>query len=318
VPEGAPPDEADVLVQADAVAGALAGLGHAVATLDCDLDLARLQTELAARRPDTVFNLVEGLAGSGRLIHLVPAVLAALGIPFAGCTADAFAVTSHKVLAKRLLRGAALPTPDWLTAETADGPAAAAAPDRRWIIKSVWEDASLGLDDDAVVTAPAAAVRARLAARAGQAGAPWFAEEYIAGREFNIALLDGPDGPTVLPHAEMEFRDFPPGKPHIVGYAAKWHDETFEFSHTVRRFDLPPEDAPLLAELSRLSLACWRAFDLRGWARVDFRVDAAGRPWILEANVNPCLAPDAGFAAALDRAGIPFQDAVARMLTAAG
>jgi len=51
-------------------------------------------------------------------------------------------------------------------------------------------------------------------------------------------------------------------------------------------------------------------FGLRGYARVDFRVDAQGRPWILEINANPCLSPDAGFAAALARAGIEFTRAV--------
>ena len=55
-------------------------------------------------------------------------------------------------------------------------------------------------------------------------------------------------------------------------------------------------------------------FDLHGYARVDFRVDGEGRPWILEVNANPCLSPDAGFAAALARADIPFHDAVARIL----
>ena len=48
-----------------------------------------------------------------------------------------------------------------------------------------------------------------------------------------------------------------------------------------------------------LAVECWRLFDLAGYARVDFRVDSRGQPWILEINANPCLSPDAGFAAAL-------------------
>lgn len=69
--------------------------------------------------------------------------------------------------------------------------------------------------------------------------------------------------------------------------------------------------------MTRLALACWRLFRLRGWARVDFRVDADGHPFILEVNANPCLSPDAGYAAALERAGIPFADAVGRIVAAA-
>ena len=315
VPLGAPPDEADVLIQADAVREVLERGGHAVTTVAAGLDLAALEAELVAARPDAVFNLVESLGGHGRLIHLVPALLEALAVPFAGCPADAFYLTSHKILAKAMLRDAGLPTPAWVAADGRTGDGAMSG---RWIVKSVWEDASLGLDDDAIVDGSADDVLPRLTARAGTAGAPWFAEAYIEGREFNIALLDGPAGPEVLPHAEMLFEDFPAGKPRIVGYAAKWHEDSFEYTHTVRTFDFAPGDADLLAEMSRLSRACWELFGLRGWARVDFRVDEAGRPWILEVNVNPCLAPDAGYAAALARAGLDFPAAVARIIAAAG
>ncbi len=318
VPAQAAPDELDVLVQVDAVGAALAALGHTVEPLGCDLDLRSLVSALAERTPDLVFNLVEGLEGHGRLIHVAPGVLDTLRAPVAGCPTEAIFLTSHKVLAKGLLRRAGLPTPDWLGDGLAD---AAAEPGpgahERWIVKSVWEDASIGMDDTAVVDGGAAAARAELARRAGRAGAPWFAEAFIEGREFNLGLLDGPDGPTVLPPAEMLFEDFPEGKPRIVGYAAKWHEDSFEYSHTVRRFDLPGQDGALVAEMSRQALACWRLFGLRGWARVDFRVDGAGRPFILEVNANPCLSPDAGFAAGLARAGIPFIEAVGRIAAAA-
>jgi D-alanine-D-alanine ligase len=76
-------------------------------------------------------------------------------------------------------------------------------------------------------------------------------------------------------------------------------------------------EAALCAELGRLSLQCWDIFQLRGYARVDFRVDAAGRPWVLEVNANPCISPDAGFAAALEQAGISYADGIERIVTAA-
>lgn len=317
VPAQAAPDELDVLVQVEAVGEALIALGHTVEPWGCDLDLESLAFSLSGASPDLVFNLVEGLEGHGRLIHVAPGVLEALRVPMAGCPSEAIFLTSHKVLAKGLLRQAGLPTPDWL----ADGLADAAADHgpgafSRWIVKSVWEDASIGMDDDAVVDGGPESARAALRQRAGRPGSPWFAEAFVEGREFNLGLLDGPGGPTVLPPAEMLFEDYPEGKPHIVGYAAKWHEDSFEYSHTVRRFDLPPADDALVAEMSRQALACWRLFRLRGWARVDFRVDAAGRPFILEVNANPCLSPDAGFAAGLARAGIAYADAIGRIADA--
>lgn len=318
VPADAAPDEMDVLVQVEAVGEALISLGHTVEPWGCDLDLESLAFSLSGATPDLVFNLVEGLEGHGRLIHLAPGVLEAMRVPLTGCPAEAIFLTSHKVLAKGLLRQAGLPTPDWLGDGLADA-AADAGPggSGRWIVKSVWEDASLGMDDAAVVDGGPAAAHAELARRAGRPGSPWFAEAFVEGREFNLGLLDGPDGPVVLPPAEITFEGFPEGKPRIVGYAAKWHEDSFEYRHTVRRFDLPPADAPLVAEMSRQALACWRLFRLCGWARVDFRVAADGRPFILEVNANPCLSPDAGFAAALERAGIPFAEAVGRIVAAA-
>ena len=320
------PDEQDVLVQAAAVTAALRAHGHEVAQVAADLDLSALAARLGAERPQAVFNLVESLAGSGRLIHLAPSLLDALGVAMIGCSTEAIFLTSHKILAKRLLRQAGLPTPDWVLADsTAEagggGPASDAAsgasrmPAARWIVKSIWEDASLGLDDAAVVTGSAAA-RSALSERTVAPGGPWFAEAFIEGREFNLGLLEGPEGVRVLPPAEMLFAEYPAGKPRIVGYAAKWDADSFEYKHTMRTFDLPASDAPLVAEMIRLAGACWDLFGLGGWARVDFRVDTAGRPWILEVNANPCLAPDAGFVAALDRAGIAFADAVAGMLAA--
>ncbi len=312
VPADALPDEADILVQADAIQEALTGLGHEVDRVACDLDLKTLVHTIAQFRPQAVFNLVESLDGRGRLIPLVPLTLDALGVPYAGCPGDAVYLTSHKPLAKRLMRDGGLPTPAWATGSTFDDGDEWTGP---WIIKPAGEDASLGLDDNSLVSGDRAAVKAVLASYADVPGGPWFAEAFIEGREFNIAVLDGPDGPEVLPAAEMTFADYPPGKPRIVGYAAKWHPDSFEYTHTVRRFDLPPADGPLVAEMKSLALASWNLFGLRGWARVDLRVDDRGRPWILEVNVNPCLSPDAGFAAALKRASISFPEAVDRILT---
>ncbi|MBC8424743.1 D-alanine--D-alanine ligase [bacterium] len=312
-----PPDALDILAQAEAVAGALTRLGHEPETLGCGPDLPLLADDLERLRPDLVFNLVESLGGQGRLIHVVPGWLDVLGVAYAGCPAEALYTTSHKVLAKRLLAGAGLPTPAWFSGpDGALEPVADGPEPERCLVKSVWEDASLGLDDASLVPGSRASVRTAMDLRGSLPGAPWFAETYVEGREFNLSLLEGPDGPQVLPPAELRFVDYPPGKPRIVHYAAKWDEDSFEYSHTVRRFDLPDDDAPLATRLETLALACWRLFDLRGWARVDFRVDACGEPWILEANANPCLSPDAGFQAAVARAGLDFDEAIARILAA--
>ena len=171
------------------------------------------------------------------------------------------------------------------------------------------------MEDDAVVRdVDLTELDQRLQQRLARSGRTCFAEQFIDGRELTVTLLAGPGGPEAHPPVEIDFTGFPPEKPRIVGYRAKWRDDSFEYRQTPRRFDFDPSDGPLLDELRRLAEDCWRLFSLRGWARVDFRVDQAGRPWILEVNANPCLSPDAGFAAALRRASIPFETAIQRIL----
>jgi D-alanine-D-alanine ligase len=140
-----------------------------------------------------------------------------------------------------------------------------------------------------------------------------FVETYIDGREFNVALLAGESGPDVLPPAEIRFDAFPEDTLKIVDYRAKWEADSFEYQQTPRQFTFPKEDAPLLGDLRRIALQCWQLFGLRGYARVDFRVDHHQQPWVLEVNANPCLSPDAGFVAAATQAGLSVNDIVARI-----
>lgn len=292
------PDAADVLVEAEHIADALRALDLDAEIVPVDLDLGRLAARISAAGAAVAFNLVESLDGRGALIHLVPALLEALGVPFTGAPAAAQHMTSSKRLAKARLAAAGLPVPEpWR-----DG-----APGGPWIVKSVWEHASIGLDDASVV-ASSHDVPLLITRRRARWGGEWIAERFVPGRELNVALIATPAGVRTLPPAEIEFDAYPPGKPRIVGYAAKWDPHSFEYRATPRRFGVEPE---LAARIGELALACWELFDLEGYARVDFRVPEDGRPVILEINANPCLSPDAGFAAALAEAGISFADAVA-------
>ncbi len=295
----------DVLVQVQTVEEALRKLGHLPRRLACTLNLESIEETLTADRPAMVFNLVESLGGSDRLAHLAAVLLDDLDLPYTGTHSAALHLTNNKPAAKTRLRAAGLPTPDWATSNEATS----LAPP--YIIKAVWEHASIGLDDHAIVrTGDGSTVAAQIESRSRQLGRQCFAERFVEGREFNLSLIAGGPSPHVLPPAEIDFSAFPADKPRIVGYAAKWEEEAFEYLHTPRKFDFPTVDEPLLDTLRGLAIRCWELFELRGHARVDFRVDTTGRPWILEVNANPCLSPDAGFAAALAKAGVPLESAV--------
>lgn len=305
--DNASADEADALAQAAAVTDALKALGHEPVRVTMTLDLARAAAELTRLKPDAVFNLVESLEGSGRLIHLAPALLDHIKIPYTGADTAAMFLTTDKVVTKERLASAGINTPAWLL--KAGTPPAFPGP---YMIKPVAEDASVGLDDSAVV--PDGSRLGEILADRQKRFGPCFVEQFIDGREFNISILDGPGGAEVLPPAEIVFSDFPDGKPRIVGYEAKWDQGGFEYTHTERTFDFPRSDRILLDRLKAMTLACWDLFRLKGYGRVDFRVDTTGAPFVLEVNANPCIAPDAGFPAAAGCAGLAMTDIVGRIV----
>ncbi|MEE4116398.1 MAG: ATP-grasp domain-containing protein [Marinilabiliaceae bacterium] len=300
-------DELDVLVQAEAVREALLSLGYDTSTGTMGSDLKRARNSILKAEADIVFNLVESIDNIAELIHLAPSLLRSMGIPFTGSGPEAMILTSNKIFAKKIMKWNSIPTPGWFTVnESWRGESS-----HTYIAKPLYEDASVGIDDSSLFSGnnPVKLIEYGL-----KYGASFFAEEFIPGREFNISVLAGDSGPVVLPPAEIIFRDYPESKPAIVGYKAKWDESSFEYNNTLRSFDFPEEDNDLIEELRRISSMCWTVFDLRGYARIDFRVDKPGNPYVLEVNANPCLSPDSGFFAAVEKAGWNFTDAIQRIL----
>jgi D-alanine-D-alanine ligase len=301
------PDEADTLAAAQAVRDSLKRLGYDSDIVAMGLDF-RPVTALAARAPLTVFNLVEAIDSNAALADMACTVMDHAGLRYTGCPGPVFATLREKTRVKEMLHAAGLPTPAWSMS-------AAPAGDRV-IVKSETEHASYGIDADSVV--PAARAQAEITEREARFGGRFFSEAYIEGREFNLSILETATGPRVLPVAEIDFTGFPADRPQIVDYGAKWLPDDLAFTHTNRRFDFPLADQPLLRQLRDLALSAWRVLSLSGYARVDFRVDAENRPWILEVNVNPCLSPDAGFVATAARDGTDFDGVIAAIVDAAG
>ncbi len=311
VPPDAPPEDQDTLIAAEAIAKALISRGYEAPLAAFEPELDYVRALMAHHAPAVVFNLVEGIEGKGHLAYVAPRLLDEVGVPYTGAGADALIATSDKPLSKRLFRDAGVPTPDWSEPPDWNGLYA----EVRYIVKSADEDASVGLDDSSVVAGSDVPARAELSM--GRFGGPWFAERYVDGREFNIAMLEERGGPRVLPMAEMTFEEWPSARPKIVGYIAKWDDRSFESTRTVRKFGVEESEPALAMALSHYSACAWDLFKLRGTARVDFRVDEAGQPLLLEVNPNPGIAPDAGFAAAADRAGLSYAELVEKIVLAA-
>ncbi|GAB4349577.1 MAG: hypothetical protein Kow0099_32740 [Candidatus Abyssubacteria bacterium] len=298
---------ADVLTQAGEIEQALAQLGFNSVRISFTKDLHRFIEAMSEARPQLVFNLCETVDEDPLLAGHPAAVLELMGIQFTGTTAPGIAMTTDKLVAKRLLEASGIPTPHYAVYE--GGPLEPPPLKFPVIIKPRWQDASIGIDQDSV-----AENRGDLQEKAKsmfESFGPLLIEEFIKGREFNISLFGYPVE-RVLPIAEIEFLDYPQELFPIVGYRAKWDQSSFEYRHTARRFpELPTVLADEMADVAR---RCFQLFLLRDYARVDVRVDPGGCIQVLEVNANPCLSPDAGFAAAAVQSGMRYRDMVERFV----
>lgn len=302
------PDEADVLDQVELVKDALTELEYNCRISDVGSDLYADIEKIKALAPALVFNLVETVFGKSELLHVVPSVLASSGIAYSGASAEALFLTTNKLLAKRMMKQSGIPTPDWFrTAGSTEN----LDPRKKYILKPVSEEGSVNLDEDAVFSGGDDTMRCKISeVNPGE----YFVEEFIDGREFNLSVTGAPGDFTVYPVAEMIFDNFPGNKERILGYRAKWNEDSFEYQHTRRQFHTLDKDPHLHDALVSIAKKCGEAFELSGYFRVDFRVAADGQPYVLEINDNPCISPDSGFIAATAEAGLTTTEVIKKII----
>ena len=315
IPPDANFDHQDVLYQSEAIANFLIELGYEPVEISVSLNLKELIEGLKAVNPSIVFNLVESIEGQGRLIHLIPSMLDYLKLPYTGSKTEPLFLTSNKIIAKKLLIKAGILTSPALSLEKLKYNKNVKA-NGLYIIKSVWEHASQGIDEHSVIKVENNdQLFKAIQSKEDQLGGECIAEQYIEGREFNLSLLASPKGPEVLPPGEIIFEDYPQEKIKIVCYRAKWVEGSFEYLHTPRTFEFSSlQDYALLRRLKKIAKKCWNLFEVHGYARVDFRVDACNNPFVLEVNANPCISPDSGFVAAAAQAGISMKQVIERII----
>lgn len=308
-PEGDPgwAARADVESVATAVAQALEAGGAEVVRVGVAGDLAAMRDELVAASPDCVFNLCESIVGDARLESALPLVVELLGFSVTGSPAEVLSLALHKDRVKEVLRRAGVPTPESCLLRTADDPCHLTYP---VIAKPVREDGSVGISSTNVVhdEANMRAVARSIIATYKQ---PCLVEQYIEGRELNVALLGYPSS-RVLPLSEIDFALLPEGTPRIVSYEAKWTADHPEYKGTqpVLHPSLPPNVA---ARVRRVALEAFRAIGLRDYGRVDVRLAANGTPYVIDVNPNCDLSPTAGMARAAAAVGIDYE-ALVRLL----
>jgi len=306
VPEGKKPpglgrDRSEVAPAAFDEKDAVANFGFAAEIMGVEgRDLGDCLTKLRKNPPDLIFNLTESLAQDSANEIVIPAVFDMLKIPFTGSGALALGFCLHKPKTKDILRSRGVPTPASCTIERARDAAGVDLPFPLFC-KLAREDASVGIKDDNVVWDKKALVK-RVRDLIDEFEQPVLVERYVEGREVYVTLL-GNDKVNALPFHEIDFSSLPPGRPRIVGYAAKWDESSVEYAGTkpVRMKDIT---ASLRASIERTAVAAFKALELRDYGRVDFRVSEDGVPYVIDVNPNCHISPDPGLARPAAPAGI--------------
>lgn len=301
-------DELDVIEQVETIEKALKELGYESIRIPFSFNIDAVVSELKRIAPIFAVNLVEAIDNDGQLICFGPSILDYLKIPYTGCTKEAIFITSNKVLTKKIMAAQGVKTPEWVTLEPdsdntfIDG--------ERYILKAIWEDASICLEADSVVKPESIEhLRELIQNQNNRYKKEFFAERYIHGRDLSTSVLAGKSLSTrefIFSEAEDEVR--------VVGYKAKWDEDSEEFKNSDVTSEFAPEDKDLVAKTLVLSEDLWKKLNLNGYARVDFRVDDNREIYVLEVNANPCISPDTAFVRALDASGITFTQAMKQII----
>jgi len=265
-----------------------------------------LPAVLSAADEPVVFNLVEGFWVDAERANFVPTVVSSFGKACTGNDTRGLLVSLDKWQSKTLLRAAGLPTPQGLIVQPGQSVPSRGLFDGPYIVKPAQADASEGIDKTSIIHNRGKALREAVGRIHDRQAQPALIEQYIDGRELNISVIYRKGQPQVLPLAEIDFSAFEAGQPRIVGYEAKWLEDSFEFRHTPRIIPAPLPKR-LTERIQDIAAASCRTLSCLDYCRVDFRLDKANRPYVLEVNANPDITPGDGFAAALEAAGISYK-----------
>lgn len=336
-PPGSPSYESDAAVRdtAEAVARSLAERGADVQLLTVDGDLDGLGAQLRERDLDVVFNLVESVGGDAAREPDVPALLESLGIAYTGNRAPVLRVAQAKDRARELLAAHGLPVPrglkvgaslvgpvrrdrseEQVAALVTEACAALAAGGVSFpvFVKPARTDASIGVDQASVCRDEGALAR-KLGSLSAEVDGPYLIEEYLPGREINVAIFPEPAAGHLV-CTDLDFSGFGAEQAPIVTYDCKWRPGTPDYNAQSRPSKGRLPDAEVEAARS-LARAAFLAIGGTSYGRVDLRAGASGQLYVIDVNPNPDIHPEAGLSIAAASDGVDHPALVTSIVEAA-
>jgi D-alanine-D-alanine ligase len=310
VPDGVDPVAAEWRTEYDVVS-TLRALGHEVQPLGVHDDLGDIRRMFQEWKPHIAFNLLEGFDDVTIFDQNVVSHLELLKLPYTGCNPRGLLLARDKSLSKKLLAYHRIPVPEFEVfriGRPVRRPKRLAFP---LIVKSLTQEASIGISQASVVDSDEK-LRERVAFIHESIRTAAIAEQYIDGRELYVGVI-GNQVLQALPVWELFFTHMPAEARRIATDRVKWsvkYQKKYGIESGPAR-DLPPATSELIQHVCKRT---FRALETSGYARIDLRLDAEGRVWVIEANPNPQIARGEDFAESAGNAGISYESLIQRIV----
>jgi D-alanine-D-alanine ligase len=274
-----------------------------VETLAINCDIKTAIKKILNYSPDLIFNFVESIEGNSNFEGYIAGVFDLLGIPYTGNGPNCLGNCLSKLRTKQILISHGIRTPQSFYAQIQDEITKNAFVLKfPVILKLAREDASIGISEFSVVD-NFESMKERLEYLFSSFNQDVLIEEYINGRELNVAIL----GDLVLPISEIRFDHLPNDLPKIVTYEAKWSPQSIYYKNTVPKCPALLDDQ-LKLKIEKMALEAYNALDCRDYARVDIRLNQKNMPYVIEVNPNPDISQDTGFVRSAASAGISYDE----------
>lgn len=281
-----------------------------VNTLAINSDIKSAINKILTFSPDAIFNFVESIEGNTNYESYIAGVFDLLGTEYTGNSPMTLGNCLLKSRTKQILKSYGINTPNHFTAELNQFPTESEFTLKfPVILKLLREDASIGISEFSVVNDFNSMI-ARLKYLFDSFNQEVLIEEYIDGRELNVAIL----GNQILPISEISFETLPDDLPKIITYEAKWSQDSIYYKNTIPK--CPTELEPKLEEkIKNIAWTAFEALDCRDYARVDIRLNKNNVPYVIEVNPNPDISPDTGFVRSAAAANINYEQLLITILS---
>jgi len=291
---------------------ALINLGHEVKMVAVDDEIAPVRRTIDEWKPHIAFNLLEAFGENAAHDYYVVSYLDMIKMPYTGCNPRGLVLSRDKALSKKLLSYHRIKVPRFRVF--------------RWgriiqerevrnlpypmVVKSLVEQGSIAIAQASFVSNPQELIE-RVIQVQEMTGTDAIAEEYIDGRELYATVM-GNQRLQVLPIREIIFKRGDE-LPKIATYKVKW-DEKYRESRGIDYQFARNLPTGMHDYVVRLAKRIYRILDLSSYARMDLRLSADGKVYVLEANPNAAIANNEDVSFSAEKAGMSYEQLIQRLL----